>query len=170
MKYRAVLFYITVIIVVLSTLAGCANPSAQPQNPLADYEKMLSGDIPQNLRLTIYYMDPTILTLMPLSAEDLMDFPETRKIVVESGELAANFEPFKELNFSILQPAKITSYIDARMYYVLEAGDSGKLLEVTISQVHGNMFVNGIEVEHNRIFYDLIDPFLTEEARIMYGI
>lgn len=170
MKHRNALLYITVILLLVSVLTGCANTSAQAQNPLADYEKMLSGDIPQDLRLTIYYMDPAILTLVPLSAEDLMSFSETKKIVVGSDELAANFEPFKKLNSSVLQPAIVTSYIDARMYYVLEAGDSGKLLEVTISQVRGNIFVNGMEVEHNRIFYELIAPFLTEEARIMYGL
>lgn len=170
MKCRTVLWDIVAIIVFLSILTGCVNTSAPPKNPLADYEKMLSGDIPQNLLLTIYYMDPTISTRMPLSAEDLMGFPETRKIVVEFGELAANFEPFKELKFSILQPAKATSYINARMYYVLEADDFGKLLEVTISQIRGNIFVNGMEIEHNQVFYDLIDPFLTDEARIMYGI
>ena len=168
MKRKTVLQKIIVIFLFLSILTGCAN--TQPQNPLADYEKMLGGDIPQNLRLTIYYMDPTISTLLPLSAEDLMDFPETRKIVVEFDELAANFEPFKKLNVSVLQPVNGTPAIDARMYYVLEAGNGEKLLEVTISQVHGRIYVNAMAVEHNPIFYEIIAPFTPEEAHIMYDM
>ncbi len=51
---------------------------------------------------------------------------------------------------------------------MLETGESGKLLEVTISEIRGNVVVNGMEVEFDPVFYELIELFLTEEARIMY--
>lgn len=168
MKYTNILSYLLVILLLVTVLTGCADSSSQPEDPLADYVEMLNGDIPEDLRLTIYYMDPRILTLRALSAEDLISFPETKKIVIESDELLANFEVFKKLDPSELVPAIVTSYINARMYYVLEAGESGKLLEVTISEIRGNVVVNGMEVEFDPVFYELIEPFWTEEARIMY--
>lgn len=160
------LFYITILI--FSLFTGCGK--ASQNDVLSKDSNATSGDIPEDLRLTIYYMDPRILTRMPLDVDSLIGFPETRKIVIEHEELLPHLDSLKELTASMFHPAKEESYYNARMYYVLENGHSEKLLEVIISQVYGNVVVNGTEVEDYSLFYEWISPFLPEEARTMYGV
>lgn len=168
MKRAGIIFLI--IILLAAGLIGCGNSSSQLEEALADYSQMAEGALPDDLRLTIYYLDPSILTRAPLSAEDLMNFPETQKIIIDSGELTAHLALLQKMDPSILQPVKEESKINARLYYVFEAGDSGKILEVTISDIHGSAFVNGMEVDDHPVFYEIITPFLSEEAIDMLGI
>lgn len=170
MKRISVVFYFILCFLLLSILAGCTDTSDQLQNVLDDYTKVVAGDLPEDLRLTIYYISPSILTRVPVSAEALMDFPGVKTILVKFGELAAHSELLRKLEPSILQPVEEGSYIDARLYYVFEVGESEKILEVVISKIYGTVFVNGIEVENNAVFYELILPFLTEQDRSILGI
>lgn len=160
---------IALIILSATMLAGCEATTPTLQDVMADYTKMLDGPLPENLRLTIYYIDPSVLTRVSISTDNLINFPGVKKIVVECEELKQHLERLKKLDASILQPVKEESYINARLHYVFETKKSGKILEVTISQIHGSVFINGIEVEDNPIFYELIDPFLTEEDRNILG-
>lgn len=150
------------------TLTGCSN-STPLQDVMNDYSKMVEGDIPEDFCLTIYYLDPNILTRRPLSEADLVTFPGVEIIRVESEELASYWTLLKELDLSILQLVKEKSYMNARLYYVFEVGDSD-ILEVVISEIHGSVFVNGVEVEDNPLFYELIAQFLTEEDHNVLGI
>jgi len=68
-----------------------------------------------------------------------------------------------------LQPVKEKTYINARLYYVLEVGTES-LLGVVISDIHGSVFVNGEEVEDHPVFYEIIIPYLTDEDRTILGI
>lgn len=164
----------TVVVVLIALLAtrltGCSNSSAQLGDALADYSQMVEGDLPEDLRLTIYYLNPSILTRAPLSTEDLVNFPEVKKICIDSGELAPHLSLLQKMDSSILQPVKEESNINARLYYVFEVGDSCKILEVAISDIHGSAFVNGIKVEDNPVFYELITPYLSEEDVNTLGI
>ena len=89
-------------------------------------------------------------------------------ITVEHGELAAKSELLKELKSSILSFVEEPSYMNARLYYVFEIGEQ-KILEVVISEIHGSVIVNGYEMEDHTIFYELIEPFLTEAAHETLG-
>lgn len=158
-------------------LTGCSSPSTHLQKSMKDYTKMLEGDLPEDLRLTIYYMSTAILTRYPYGIDDLVKFAgsHSQTIVVEAEELAAHKELLKKLDASKLQPVQEESYINARLYYVFEVGDSEKLLEVVVTpefldKINGYVVVNGIEVEDNEIFYELIIPFLTEDAHNKLGI
>lgn len=160
MKHTNILLYLSIVLLIVSLSTGCANSSSQIQDSLHNYSQMIAGNIPEDVCLTIYYLDPSILTYSPLSVDDLMNFSETQKIIVESEELVANFEPFKKLDISELKPAREKTYVDARLYYVLNAGDSGNLLEVVITQTNYNVILNGIEAEYNPIFHELVAAFL----------
>lgn len=149
-----------IVLLLVMLLLGCTNPSTQIQDSLRDYSRIITEDFPEDLCLTIYYLDPSILTRRPLSVEDLMSFPETQKIVIEAEELSTNIESFKKLNASMLKPAKEKVYVDARLYYVLDAGENNKVLDVVISQTDSGVIMNGIEVEYNPIFHELVAPFL----------
>lgn len=155
---------VTVLSMLVGIMAGCAKVPEQ-KNALSDYLEMLNN-IPDDVCLTIYYMDPSILTRMALSADDLIKSAD--KIVVESDVLKENADLLRNLDSTVIQSAAIKSYINARMYYVLESAETGKILEVIISQVNENVFVNGIEVVWNPVFLKIVKPFLPEEARILW--
>ena len=158
-------------------LSGCSSPRKQLANSMEAYTQMLETALPEDLRLTIYYMSTDILTLYPYGIDDLVKFAgsHSQTIVVEAEELAAHKELLKKMDASILQPAQRDSYMNARLYYVFEVGDSEKLLEVVVSpeqlgKIYGDVVVNGIAVEDDPVFYELIMPFLTEDAHEKLGI
>ena len=147
-------------------LTGCSNSSDQLRDALAAYSNMIDQGIPDDLLLTIYYMDPFICTRIPLSANDLMQNSMTQKIVVHSEALKNNSSALKKLDWSLLSPVKAEYPMDARIHYVIEKENGEKLLEVTISRFKDiAILVNHIEVEENPVFYELIYPFLPEDAR-----
>ena len=137
---------------------------------MAAYERMINGNIPDDLRLTIYYISPLIFTRMPLSAEDLVNDWDAKIITVSAEELSSNLAVLQKLKASVLQPVEEETYIDARIYYVFETSRSNKVLEVVSRSLRSSVFVNGVEVENNEIFYEIIEPFLTEEAHEILGI
>lgn len=153
-----------------TSMAGCLNSYTQLQDGVDFYQEMLEEDIPEDLSLSIYYINPSILTRVPLSTDDLIKFPGVKKIIIESQDLEEHMTLLKKMDSTILHPVKEKSYINARLYYVFEVGSSDKILEVAINQLHGSVFVNGVEVEDNQLFYDIIIPFLTEDDLNILGI
>lgn len=143
-------------------LTGCTK-KAVLENVLEEYSKIVAGDFPDDIRLTIYYEPLHVLTRFPWDKEFLMSVCET-KITVEGEDLAPYWEMMKELDASELEPVQEESYRNARICYFLEVGSSGKVLEVVIHQEPGNIDVNGIEVEQHPWFYELIVDFLEAEG------
>ena len=148
-------------------LSGCANsvPEAEIMN---DFNRTIAGETLENISLTIYYIDPLILTRKPLSEADLVSFSEVHTIKIDAEKLVHHWTLLRKMSNTILRPVRQESYMNARLYYVFEVGNS-PILEVVISQIHGNVFVNGIEMEDDPIFYELIIPFLTDDDRAILG-
>ena len=162
MKRSKILLFMLIILLVPS-LTCCSSPSAQLRNTFSVYLDVISKDIPEDMQLTIYYIDPLTLTRRPLSTDDLVNSPD-KKIVVKHEELSTQIALLSKLEPSILEPVKEETYLNARLYYVIETETHGKILEVAMSEIGGrNVFVNGIEVEDNSVFYEVITPFLSEE-------
>lgn len=163
---------ITVLAMVLAFVFMWGCSEKQLENTLDDYEEIIEEGIPDDLKLTIYYIEPTTLTLVPVrTVEDFMGYSPI-VIEVTAAELAAHRDLLASLNAACLKPVAedadthpIIGFI--RLVYVLERGDGEVLLEVIASDIiyHGGVLVNGFEVENDPIFYDLINPFLTEEDR-----
>ena len=166
---RIVLIICLLLFLLSMVLTGCENPHHQLQEALNDYCQMIDGAMPEDLRLTVYFVPPHIFTRAPLDENDLKTFPSLMRIVVESDELAAHWERIKKVDMSVLQPVADGFNTDARLYYVLETGND-KILDVVISRNHCNAFVGGIEVEDNPVLYEIITPFLTEDACSTLGI
>ena len=160
MRRSKILLFMLIILLVPS-LAGCS-PSAQLRNTFSVYLDVISEDIPEDIQLTIYYTDPLTFTNRPWSTDDLVNFRD-KKIVVEHEELSAQIALLSKLEPSILEPVKEETYLNARLYYVIETEAHGKILEVAVCQIGANVFVNGIEVEYNPVIYEVIMPFLSEE-------
>ena len=153
------------LFLLIFNLSGCSNKSNKLRDALTAYSNTIEQGLPDDLLLTIYYMDPLICTRVPLSANDLMQDSMTQKIVVHSEALKNNSSALKKLDWSLLNPVKAEYPMDARIHYVIEKENGEKLLEVTISRFKDiAILVNHIEVEENPVFYDLIYPFLTEDA------
>ena len=156
----------------ITVLAGCGTSSDQAEtqpapmmleDAMKDYERAVAGELPEDFRLTITFMNPIMDTRAPVRVEDLKNYP-CRTIVVDAQKLNAYAEVLRKLDASILKPVAEPSYVDARLYYVFEVGDSEVILDVvTGAERNDTIFVNGIEVETNPVFYELILPFLTEE-------
>ena len=114
---------------------------------------------------TIYYVSPFILTRHPLSVDDLINMSSVRKVVINSSSLEEHIDLFKQISNDDLIPIKKKSYLDARLYYALESKENGKLLDVAMwAGDDKSIFVNGFEVKGNDFFYDVIKPFLPEDA------
>ena len=149
-----------------SVLIGCTNASPL-HKVMENYSRIAEGDIPGDIRLTIYYIDPDILTRYPLSVDDLKTLSDVTIISVDSEELASHWTRLKMLNASVLRPVKEGTYINARICYVFETGDSERILEVVFTSIYGNAFVNGIEVENHPVLYELIASFIPADGRAL---
>lgn len=153
----------------ISILSGCSSPSALLQKRMQYYSSAVDGELPDDLRLTIYYLSPSILTRVPLSSDQLISYSLTEKIIVESSELVKYQELLQKMNVSALQTNSEETYMNARLYYVFSTEDNEKLLEVVLSDRARDPFVNGIQVKDSNIVFELITPFLPEDVRNMFG-
>ena len=144
-------------------------PSLQIRIAMWEFSDSMASGIPEDLRLTIYFVDPGLLTRNPWSVEDLINAEGVKVIEVTDAQLRNEWPLTDKIDTSMLQSAQQKGYLNARLYYVFKT-HRGKLLDVAISDIGGHVFVNGIEVEHNSLFYEIILPFLTGEDRQMLGI
>ena len=156
------------IILLVPSLTGCSSPSAQLRNSFRAYNDAISKDLPEDIQLTIYYRDPWIFFNRPLSTDDMVNYSATweeiHKIVIGYEELSTQIALLSKLEPSIFEPVKEETYQNVHLYYVIETGTHGKILEVAVNEIgRGNVFVNEIEVEDNSVFYEVITPFLSEE-------
>lgn len=172
----------------VASLAGCTGSPAPSETPsetlskdalseqldaaLQDYERIVNGELPEDIRLTIYCMEANTATRIPLSVEDVIRLHKY-KTDADAEKLNANQAALQKLSASKLQPLQGNYYLNARVYYVFEIGETGKLLEVAMwcydeGQGWGyGVLVNGIAVEEHPVLFEIIEPFLTEEIRDM---
>lgn len=157
-----------VVLLVLLLVFLCFLPRIRLHAAMRPYTDAVSGALPESLRLTICYIDPLILTRKPMLPEELLRDSTARIITVEAEELEKHRTLLQALTPAELTPVKQKGFLNVRLYYIFET-DAGKLLDVAFNGIHDCPFVNGIEVEDNDLFYELIDPFLTDEDRgILY--
>lgn len=170
---KRVVVIIALFAAVLATALVLMHSEKNLENTLDDYQEVMEEGIPDDLKLTIYYVDPSMLTRIPiLTLEDLMGY-SPKIIQVDAAELAIHSELFASLNAACLKSVEKGANTDSqiigflRLVYVLERGNGDVLLEVMATNLvyDDTVLVNGFEVENDPIFYDLIDPFLTEEDR-----
>jgi len=126
-----------------------------------------------DLTLTIYYMSFWFFT-DPVRLEHLIggwydnkgnliggwyDY----KTVVIGRDLIEHRDLINQLFATELKPTETESVMDARLYYVFEHTEYGEIFSVVAWGLgNANVFVNGIEVEYNNIFLEVVLPFLPE--------
>ncbi len=146
---------------------------------LKNFSKQIERGNLDNLRLIIYYMNPNILTGIPVSVEALINSEgddRVQKFVIDGNSLEEHIGLLKQVGNITLIPVKEESYINARIYYVFETNKGKKIFDVTMwgwGMGEGDeeyIYINGFAFKENDIFYDLIIPFLPEdEAYIVEG-
>lgn len=154
----------------LTILSGCQADDRQLQQECEDFSQILEHETLDGLCLKIYYLDPSVLTRAPLTVDDLIDSRSVHMIVVDSEQLKEHIELLNQMTVDNLVPVKHTSHyatrLNARLCYIFETDNNGKVLEVAVGGLNNSVFVNGIEVEYNDIFRDIIEPFVTEEEMV----
>lgn len=126
-----------------------------------EFEKLIREE---DLSLTIYYMSPFVLLRHPLSDTQLMNGAYEHKIMIPSNKLKEHIDLLNQINNKTLRPVVFKSYQDTRLIYVFETKKDGKILSVSIQAGYSYMYVNGCKVKVNKLFYEIVMPFLPDDA------
>ena len=143
-------------------------------NSLSRFSRFIESEL-EEISLTIYYRDffrlsrPVALYQLVGGWYDetgrLMDGWYDYKVVIDGEELVMHRELLIQLANIELVPVRKESREHARLYYVFEHARHGEIFSFLFSgTVADAVFVNGRLVEDNRIFYEVVLPFLPESA------
>lgn len=118
-----------------------------------------------DISLTIYYLNIKALRFIPVSSVEALIQCVDEKVIIHGSDLKQRIDLFRKIDNEVFIPVwKKSSDLDLRVYYVLESKKNGKLFSVAMWGDVNSVFVNGIEVKGNKVFYDVIIPFLSEKA------
>lgn len=173
MRYSRILI---VLLALAFCLQGCANTQTNRETDiqeisdsrpnqalddlshlLDDYLKAMENGVPSDMSLTLYNITPHIAYNVPVRKADIM---QTSEIVLDSTELSSRIDYLNKIDYSILDEPEITFYEDLRIYYYIETESDGIVLEVGMYGTDGTIFVNGVEVEYDPVFFELVEPYL----------
>lgn len=161
---RVFLTVAMITVIAVLALSGCRAQPAPLQDALADYEKVLKTDGLDGLRLSVYYIDPSILTRSPLTEEQLLSFESVQKFEVDNAQLLQHIELLKTINAEEMTPVSNASVLDARLCCIFESDRAGQVLRLTLGGKDNSIFVNGVEVENFELLRDLLMAFASEET------
>ncbi|MBP3387717.1 MAG: hypothetical protein J6L23_04195 [Clostridia bacterium] len=153
-------------------ITGCTGEDMQSKNVVNDYLSKIENTDIADFSLTIYYIEESILTRAPLSIDDLINYSTVKKVTISGNDLSGFIESLNQTSADDLKVAKKDTYIDARVYYVLEGKDGEKILDVvmfgnckTIFGYSECIFINGLAVEWNSVFFDILLPILPDDTK-----
>jgi hypothetical protein len=167
-KKHAAIKIIILLFVSMIVISICMEANMLARKPSLDFSKIFDKEDIDDISLSIFYISPFILTTFPLGVDDLMYDNSTFRIVVNGNELEKSIILLKQMSGDDLILAKTRStYMNVRLYYVFESKKNGKLLDVAMwgyGGEEGGIFINGIDVKENDIFYRVVIPFMPENA------
>lgn len=147
---------------ILVSFAGCGLKRELHEQTKTFYD-IVNGTIPQDLHLTIYYVNSEYESYLPQSLESLMLSEALTVISVPYEELVQHQDHLKKFDPALLVPVSGENFVDARFYYVFELGDSGPIMEYTLSYL-GSDYINGIPIKEAYEMVHLVAPFLPEDS------
>ena len=184
MKRKGIIIALAVLLSAAITcqsvwLANRGIPRVSLNLALHAYEAAFDDGAPDDLKLTIYYISPAIVTRAPIyTLEQLRGANDDHATQIHVGaeELSAHAEQFRKLDADDLCPETVYSAVSGRggrilgflrMVYILEREDGEILLKIYACNLvrDESVIVNGIKVKNDPIFYELIDPYLTDADR-----
>ena len=119
------------------------------------------GKLKGDLSLTIYYIDPWEFTLLPLSVDLLIN--NYKDDVIYINDLEEHTDLLKQINSDVLIPVEHESRIYAWIYYVFKTKNNRKIFDVAMWGDDFSIYVNGLEIQENNVFYNIVTPFLPED-------
>lgn len=138
--------------------------AARHRQELSTFQTMVAIGQLEGVSLKIYYIDPTILTWAPTSAEELKTWSDVKTICVDDQALLAHGDSLLKLRVSGFHIPEGEAYENARMYYVFEDAQGNTLLQVSFNGPDPEyVYVNSHPAKYDPMYMDIIEPFLTEE-------
>jgi len=168
-KKHIILVFGILLLLVIAILNSCKEEIYMlPTKQSLDFSELIGNENTDDINLTIYYMSPYILTNTPLSIDNFINSYQVNRNIIKGRDLEGHIDLFKQISNDDLVPVKKkSSFLNVRLYYVFESKKNGKLFDVAMWGGDGDdnsIFVSGFEVQENEIFYDVIMPFLPEDA------
>ena len=162
-KRRRILNLFIILLLAIAMLSACGKRAMRPQKAVAQFAELVERGELGDLSLSIYYPGAYTLTPYPWSVDDIVQALSGDEIVITGSSLEEHRNVFGRLNADAVVQVERESYMDARLYYVFRKG-SRNILEVTMWGQNRSIFVNGLEIKENAVFYDIVIPFLPQEA------
>ena len=105
-----------------------------------------------------------------MTVDDLVDGRFDYHVVVNDKGLEEHIDLLKRLSDVKLIPVEQGAPLNARLYYVFKNEKGNEIFSVAMWgwDENANMFVNGNEVKGDKIFYEVILPFLPEDVRQIF--
>ena len=163
---RKVIGAFILLVLVITGFSSCGRNEMESE--FADFRYLIEND--EYLRLTIYFRSP--LPFPPnfaIDVERLTSYPDsfgTRRYVIDNVSVAEHSDLFYQLsNFEIVPNERGVASLDVRIYYVFENLRTRQKFEVVIGGcLFDSIYVNEIEIDRDEFFYDVVIPFLPEDA------
>lgn len=138
--------------------------AVRQRQELSKFQAMVAIGQLEGVSLKIYYIDPTILTNAPVSAERLKTWSDVKTICVDDQALLAHGDSLQKLSVSGFHTPEGKVYENARMCYVFEDAQGNTLLQVSFNGPDpDHVYVNSHPAKYDPMYMDIIEPFLTEE-------
>lgn len=163
MNFQKGIVLVFILILLTGTAFTGSRVDTRPEKAMSHLSQIIETENVDELRLTIYYISPEVLTLVPLDVNNLLNMDDLQKIIVNGDKLKEHIDLLQQMSHEILTPVKATPRVDARNYYVFETKQGAKILSVTMWGIDGSIFVNGVAVKEDNIFYQVIMPFAPED-------
>ena len=164
LKNRKLVVILILVLLVSTVLISYGINYMRAITTLRQFSKLIKQEEINDISLTIHYMSPFIFTFFPITIEGLVNGNEQFKTVIVGSDFEEHIDLFMQMGNATVVPAwKKTPYMDIRIYYVFTSEEKGKLFDVAMWGIDENIFINGIEVRENAVFYDVIMPYLPED-------
>lgn len=157
--------FLVFLLLVLTISTSCGGNDMRLKSAMNSLTKITNRANFDDLNLTIYYISPSVLTRAPLNTDDLVNFTNVKKIVINGSDVEEHIDLFKQIKKDDLVLVKKPSRINARFCYMFESEKEGILFSVAMWGNDSSVFVNGLEVKENDIYYEVIMPFLSDDAK-----
>lgn len=164
LKRNVVLEICTFLLLSVTILTGCGGNDMRPEKALKNFSKQIEQGNLNDIHLTVYYLSPFILTRTPLSIDDLVNHNAVQKFVVDGSTLKEHTDLLSQISNDVVIPVEQKSHINTRLYFVFETTKDKKIFDVSMWGDDNSIFINGLEVKENKLFYDVVSPFLPEDA------
>ncbi|MDR2570177.1 MAG: hypothetical protein LBD23_07750 [Oscillospiraceae bacterium] len=155
-----------IIIAIVSLIIIFGVNNMHPEKAFNNLLKQIEQGNLEDITLIIYYT-PLFTPFPTRDVNDLINDKDTRKIIIDSIQLAEHIDLFRSLNNIEFVRFKSESDMDAKIHYIFEDNRGRRIFNVTLWGWDKNdedisiVFINGRAFEVNEdIFYNIIEPFI----------